>query len=74
MGQGLYSLLLFLFYDDSILPGTKTSFPDNRNTFKFYDDSILPGTKTEGTGYIPYNEFYDDSILPGTKTISGSIL
>ena len=35
-----------MFYDDSILPGTKT---DNEYIAKmnmFYDDSILPGTKT----------------------------
>ena len=35
-----------MFYDDSILPGTKTCI--NMKLFKseFYDDSILPGTKT----------------------------
>ena len=56
------------FYDDSILPGTKTTYIYNNLLYKFYDDSILPGTKTS----IPIHNnspwFYDDSILPGTKT------
>ncbi len=34
------------FYDDSILPGTKTSDGVHPNELGFYDDSILPGTKT----------------------------
>ena len=35
-----------VFYDDSILPGTKTQAISVKNTSTFYDDSILPGTKT----------------------------
>ena len=34
------------FYDDSILPGTKTCLKICTGRKKFYDDSILPGTKT----------------------------
>ena len=34
------------FYDDSILPGTKTTAVDTCKDGMFYDDSILPGTKT----------------------------
>ena len=34
------------FYDDSILPGTKTKSSHKRYGIQFYDDSILPGTKT----------------------------
>ena len=35
-----------LFYDDSILSGTKTDVTDTHNAHMFYDDSILSGTKT----------------------------
>ena len=57
-----------MFYDDSILPGTKT-FPlcAHKNS-TFYDDSILPGTKTIFVKCFIKQLFYDDSILPGTKT------
>ena len=34
------------FYDDSILPGTKTFLGLEDHVILFYDDSILPGTKT----------------------------
>ena len=34
------------FYDDSILPGTKTCLKICTGRKKFYDDSILSGTKT----------------------------
>ena len=56
------------FYDDSILPGTKTCLKICTGRKKFYDDSILPGTKTERKRHRNYYKFYDDSILPGTKT------
>ena len=35
-----------MFYDDSILPGTKTFALPCGTAVMFYDDSILPGTKT----------------------------
>ena len=35
-----------MFYDDSILPGTKTALTGTNRDTVFYDDSILPGTKT----------------------------
>ena len=35
-----------MFYDDSILPGTKTVLPQISVPEMFYDDSIIPGTKT----------------------------
>ena len=56
------------FYDDSILPGTKTMYGYTTNRVKFYDDSILPGTKTKQNTEVGVCGFYDDSILPGTKT------
>ena len=56
------------FYDDSILPGTKTCLKICTGRKKFYDDSILPGTKTDGDIQPRRHKFYDDSILPGTKT------
>ncbi len=56
------------FYDDSILPGTKTTHTIPYKTTLFYDDSILPGTKTTRVRISVYLLFYDDSILPGTKT------
>ena len=58
----------YSFYDDSILPGTKTVFFINRRSERFYDDSILPGTKTRNLLELFQHMFYDDSILPGTKT------
>ena len=57
-----------MFYDDSILPGTKTPPIVSVTSTRFYDDSILPGTKTSVDEYIASEKFYDDSILPGTKT------
>ena len=56
------------FYDDSILPGTKTARVIYKEHSEFYDDSILPGTKTITFCKVTYFLFYDDSILPGTKT------
>ena len=56
------------FYDDSILPGTKTCLKICTGRKKFYDDSILPGTKTNYGASVTKKSFYDDSILPGTKT------
>ena len=35
-----------LFYDDSILSGTKTDNQGSSQRNQFYDDSILSGTKT----------------------------
>ena len=57
-----------MFYDDSILPGTKTCCDRKSSCWMFYDDSILPGTKTNEVLSFDNNMFYDDSILPGTKT------
>ena len=57
-----------MFYDDSILPGTKTLRISNLWVSWFYDDSILPGTKTYSLVTQQPLGFYDDSILPGTKT------
>ncbi len=57
-----------MFYDDSILPGTKTVGFKRFTVVSFYDDSILPGTKTLIFLALTSNLFYDDSILPGTKT------
>ena len=61
-------MLDFQFYDDSILPGTKTRLPCIFQPAPFYDDSILPGTKTHFSILCAVYLFYDDSILPGTKT------
>ena len=38
--------VMFLFYDDSILSGTKTLMYEHCKHPWFYDDSILSGTKT----------------------------
>ena len=57
-----------MFYDDSILPGTKTAAEEYYTYDRFYDDSILPGTKTIFLLVHINAMFYDDSILPGTKT------
>ena len=57
-----------MFYDDSILSGTKTPRYSLINTSEFYDDSILSGTKTKHMLRFLKNWFYDDSILSGTKT------
>ena len=35
-----------MFYDDSILSGTKTQTAIQTKCYVFYDDSILSGTKT----------------------------
>ena len=34
-----------MFYDNSILPGTKISNETSAESSGFYDNSILPGTK-----------------------------
>ena len=39
---------MLVFYDDSILSGTKTNLVRTIFSGKFYDDSILSGTKTLG--------------------------
>ncbi len=57
-----------MFYDDSILSGTKTVVCSSSSDILFYDDSILSGTKTEFLNGLIRPEFYDDSILSGTKT------
>ena len=57
-----------MFYDDSILSGTKTYDKSTFSNIPFYDDSILSGTKTEYVAALGLNQFYDDSILSGTKT------
>ena len=57
-----------MFYDDSILSGTKTKGFGDKNEMVFYDDSILSGTKTQAFLITVVFVFYDDSILSGTKT------
>ena len=48
-----------LFYDDSILSGTKTASSTSLPTSMFYDDSILSGTKTSNTTfYIKIKHMY----------------
>ena len=42
-----FHLLLLLFYDNSILPGTKIQVIQHREITLFYDNSILPGTKIQ---------------------------
>ena len=39
-----------MFYDNSILPGTKIIDTSDADTLKFYDNSILPGTKIKKVG------------------------
>ena len=57
----------FLFYDNSILPGTKIEDTTLDIDGRFYDNSILPGTKIIITSFDIETTFYDNSILPGTK-------
>ena len=66
--EPIFIISIFQFYDDSILPGTKTCLKICTGRKKFYDDSILPGTKTNYGASVTKKSFYDDSILPGTKT------
>ena len=48
-----------MFYDDSILSGTKTNSTCTLLHFVFYDDSILSGTKTSNTTfYIKIKHMY----------------
>ena len=60
-----------LFYDNSILPGTKIVSLSFSSHSMFYDNSILPGTKIIGSIAFHTVMFYDNSILPGTKIESG---
>ena len=46
-----------LFYDDSILPGTKTANLLAKQEDLFYDDSILPGTKTSNHFFLKSKNF-----------------
>ena len=57
-----------MFYDDSILSGTKTALLEASDEDMFYYDSILSGTKTHYHLLYVLFLFYDDSILSGTKT------
>ena len=41
-----------VFYDDSILSGTKTEGIEDSMSVMFYDDSILSGTKTIISAYL----------------------
>ena len=43
------------FYDNSILPGTKTKLPSVITKSMFYDNSILPGTKTSNLPPFTFN-------------------
>ena len=46
-----------MFYDNSILPGTKIIDTSDADTLKFYDNSILPGTKIDshiGAGVVSF--------------------
>ena len=36
-----------VFYDNSILPGTKIDYSEHTIIHPFYDNSILPGTKID---------------------------
>ena len=56
-----------MFYDNSILPGTKIAVRVALYFARFYDNSILPGTKIYNMLKRFDAEFYDNSILPGTK-------
>ena len=48
-----------MFYDDSILSGTKTPLHPDDGGHMFYDDSILSGTKTSNTTfYIKIKHMY----------------
>ena len=50
---------MYLFYDDSILSGTKTRSVCGIAALTFYDDSILSGTKTSNTTfYIKIKHMY----------------
>ena len=50
---------IILFYDDSILSGTKTGHLSIDTACEFYDDSILSGTKTSNTTfYIKIKHMY----------------
>ena len=58
-----------MFYDNSILPGTKILQRIVIDCREFYDNSILPATKIAGKSSFFANLFYDNSILPGTKML-----
>ena len=56
-----------LFYDNSILSGTKIAVIDTLSVHLFYDNSILSGTKIDIRFVFLNLLFYDNSILSGTK-------
>ncbi len=56
-----------VFYDNSILSGTKIGMILIQFLNGFYDNSILSGTKITGGFMAQYDGFYDNSILSGTK-------
>ena len=56
-----------MFYDNSILSGTKIKTEEVIKAIEFYDNSILSGTKIRYSRNTPRYEFYDNSILSGTK-------
>ena len=56
-----------LFYDNSILSGTKIIPLFRFLKLQFYDNSILSGTKIQCFGLVLVCKFYDNSILSGTK-------
>ena len=56
-----------MFYDNSILSGTKMHTGMETYNTLFYDNSILSGTKIAVTQRRPLRKFYDNSILSGTK-------
>ena len=51
-----------LFYDNSILSGTKNASSCSCSSFVFYDNSILSGTKIRSFPGAD-RPFYDNSIL-----------
>ena len=59
-----------VFYDNSILSGTKISKATFTSGHEFYDNSILSGTKMAESSHSVKKGFYDNSILSGTKIIS----
>ena len=58
-----------MFYDNSILSGTKMHTGMETYNTLFYDNSILSGTKIAVTQRRPLRKFYDNSILSGTKIL-----
>ena len=56
-----------VFYDNSILSGTKIRSRRKTTGIMFYDNSILSGTKISSRISPRFRVFYDNSILSGTK-------